>query len=34
MSTELRLALEQVIARHRGVRLWGALALVWLAFAT
>ncbi len=33
MSTELRRALEQVAARSRGVRLWGALALCWLAFA-
>ena len=33
MSTELRRALEQVAARFRGVRLHGALALCWLAFA-
>ncbi len=33
MSTELRRALEQVEARSRGVRLWGSLALCWLAFA-
>ena len=33
MSIELRRALEQVAARSRGVRLWGALALCWLAFA-
>ena len=33
MSTELSRALDQVAARSRGVRLWGSLALCWLAFA-
>ncbi len=32
MTTELRRALEQVEARSREVRLWGALALCWLGF--
>ena len=33
MSTELRRALERVASRHRGVRLWGSLALCWFALA-
>src|SRR5260370_186788 len=33
MSTELRQALEEVARRFRHVRLWGGLALCWLAWA-
>jgi hypothetical protein len=33
MNSELRRALEQVARRFRHVRLWGALALCWLAWA-
>ncbi len=33
MSTELRRALERVAGRFRSVRLWGGLALCWLAWA-
>ena len=33
MSTQLRRALEQVARRLRSVRLWGALALCWTAWA-